>query len=77
MCRERWNVYWKTNAGDSPVSLSDYNIQPVTAGQLIEKRRLDPMECGAGMCVFTVKECEERERERPRLPLRVRSVWVV
>ena len=66
MLSNKWNVYWKNNTGDSPASLPDYNIQSLTTGQLIEKRRLNPMECGVGMRVFTVKECKESWRELER-----------
>ena len=66
MLSNKWNVYWKNNTGDSPASLPDYNIQSLTTGQLIEKRRLNPMECGVGMRVFTVKECKESWREPER-----------
>ena len=61
------NVCWKLT-GRPPSRLPSFcNIPyvPPPPGQLIERRRLDSMECGVGMLVFTRKNVrKEKERER-------------
>ena len=62
------DVCWKLT-GWPPSRLSSFcnipYVPPPPPGQLIERRRLDSLECGVGMLVFTRKNVR-RERKRWR-----------